>query len=145
MNITVIVDDTTHSGQNYQIINEMNKWSNEQVQLIALNNSSRVTHINVPVLNPSEVHHQTGLVIATSIPSFEFLNKTFAKCSKMYYMWDLGYIYTQFSFTRMSQLLKNVIVPSVDYAEVVGNLGKATVCPFDLEKLWNLQINTKQK
>jgi hypothetical protein len=145
MKTTVILQDTVLCGKNYQIIKELNKYQDKDVSLVALNVSSRVTDIEVPVLNPTELYHTKGLVIATCLNGFQLLKKCPAKCDKMYYLWDLGDIlYKSYLYRHMQETLQDIIVPSVDYAEVVSKFTKATVSPFELEKLWNLQKKTEK-
>lgn len=145
MKTTVILEDTTMCGKNYLIINELNKYADkEDISLISLNTSSRVTDIKVPVVNPTEIFHSRGLVISTCLTSLQLLKKCPANCDKMYYLWDLTHVlYQPYMYRHMKTLLSDIVVPSVDYAEVLSKFTKAHVAPFKLEQLWNLQKNTK--
>lgn len=152
MRTSVILDSTVISEKNYFImshIKDVVATSLNEVNIICRNLSTKVVEPDCAIINPSEIYSfYDGILIATSMSSAESLCKSCVNSRKLFYIWDIGFLYRPFEFHKVCNILSSLelITRSEEHRRIIYNLCGETshiLEDFNLEEIWNLPKSTR--
>ena len=150
MKIGIITKHLAKSQCNYETLSQSQVLNSTgaKVSIFAINITSKVMQSHVAVHPLVTVQNFTGdLVIATDFESARFLSKTPINADKMYYVYDLEWMYSpvKYSIVYNSLLPLKLLVRSKDHQSYLKSVFglSSTVVDYNLEKIWNLRDATK--
>lgn len=147
MKTMIVVPHLSFSQQSYQIIkgvNEFVKNSITEVSVCPINVSSKITHTNFAVMNPTEIDSfYNGVLIATTVDCVREILGASNNSRKVLYLFDIEWLNKAFDYEALINTLSNerltVITRSKSHQLILKNLGVSTkiIEEFNLEKIWN--------
>lgn len=147
MKTAVLLDDTNISELNYSVITEINgvlPTTNDDIFLLVNNVSAKVIKPECAVINSSKLANvYDGLVIATNIGTAKSVIKAAINSVKLFYIFDLEWLYSSFPFDEYYDIINNekllLVCRSELHADIIANAfdRRPTVLPFSLGDIWN--------
>lgn len=150
MKTMICVQNLGYSLLNYQLIRSVNDVVGrriDEVSFVSMEATNLVTPVKTAVLAPSELgSFNNGLLLSTSITHLPDILSCPGNTKKMFYLYDLEWMYNPMAFSNLWESLNTpgltVVARSADYSEpfskAFGRSVDAVVPEADLEELWNL-------
>lgn len=121
----VIVFNTVMSDLNYEVFKELNKKENNNNVLIYVDLSNNLTYPDFAIMNITEINHFYGKTLVATCPkTADILYKCPVNAKKAYYIWDLSFLTSAFSFRKVQDMLSDLecFCRSEDHQRILKSL-----------------------